>query len=64
MLQIIATVEDLGAISEDEERRQTIKLKNVALMGGDYCSGETRHILFLSPTQYEKLVSLLGSIKE
>lgn len=54
MLQIIAVVDDLGPISED--RIQTIKLRDVALLSGDFCLGEMRAIYFLTPDE-QKVVN-------
>jgi hypothetical protein len=34
-LVFVAKIEDIGAISEDGKRRQTIQLKDVATMNGD-----------------------------
>ncbi|KPJ56971.1 hypothetical protein AMJ49_02920 [Parcubacteria bacterium DG_74_2] len=33
-LEFVAKIEDIGAISEDGKRRQTIQLKDVAVMNG------------------------------
>lgn len=40
-LEIIANLEDIGSISEDINRRQTLSLKDVATFSGDYLQGET-----------------------
>lgn len=60
MLEIIATVKCLGPISED--RRQTIELEKVAVMSGDYCEGEMRSILFLTPEEIKKIQAALESL--
>jgi len=52
MLEIIAKIKKLGAISSD--RKQTIELSDVAIMKGDFCVGETRRIIFLNPKESEK----------
>lgn len=52
MLEIIAKITDLGPISED--RKQNIVLSEVAIMSGDYCEGERRHIIFLNAEESKK----------
>lgn len=52
MLEIIAKIKDLGAISPD--RNQTIELSDVAIMKGEFCQGETRRIIFLNPKESEE----------
>ena len=52
MLEIIAKVQDLGAISD--ERNQTIELSDVAVMNGEFCRGKMRKIVFLDPEEAKK----------
>ncbi len=58
MLEIIAIVKSLGHITED--RKQTIELEKVAMMSGDYCEGEMRSILFLTPEEQKKIQAALS----
>ena len=39
-LEFVAKIEDIGPISEDGKRRQTIQLKDVAVMSGDLFTEE------------------------
>jgi len=55
MLEIIAKVKKIGAISVD--RKQVIELEDVALMSGDFCEGEIRSIFFLTAQEQKKVLA-------
>lgn len=61
MLEIVAKVQDLGAISE--KREQIIKLSEVAIMTGEFCISKTRHIVFLNPAESKKFIKFFRNQK-
>jgi len=64
MLEIIAKVKKIGAISL-RDRTQIIELKNVMLVRGDLHEGDRmRRILFLCGEEEKRVLAALRSMRE